>query len=566
MQNRGLHTLSRISLAIFLCALALTTTLSLASRIAHADPPLDSTAAPDAVLTWNTFLGSTAHDFSGGVARDSGGNVYVTGTSSASWGTPIRAFTGFNDDAFVAKLDPNGALLWSTFLGGSAVDHSAGVAVDSNGNVYVSGISGGTWGTPVRAFSGFNDDAFVAKLDTNGALLWNTFLGGDSPDHSRGIAVDASGNAHVAGISGGTWGTPVRAFSGLNDDSFAAKLDTNGALTWNTFLGGDGVDHSTDVGVHGNGTVVVSGISTGSWGTPVRAFSPGGNDDAYAAKLDANGALTWNTFLGGSGVDHSAGIAAGSDGNVYVSGISTGTWGAPIRPFTGFNDDAFAVKLGSDGALAWNTFLGSNSTDHGAGIAVDTGGNVYLSGISGGTWGTPVRPFTGFNDDAFAVKLDSGGTLVGNTFLGGGGIDHAAGIITNSSGDLYLAGQSTMKWGAPLRPHTGGFDAFAARIPDIISCAPKPEAPLPLKPGDGVNVSGPRVKLDWTDAACAETYQLTVREGSRSGLVVLKKGDLKKSKATIKAQLTPGVTYFWRVQAINSFGKRNSPWRSFTFQ
>jgi hypothetical protein len=129
-------------------------------------------------------------------------------------------------------------LTWNTFLGDNAggEDHGFGIAVDGSGNVYVAGWSEYTWGAPVRAFS-VTVDAFAAKLDSNGNLIWNTFLGGSGLDSARGIAVDGSGNVYVAGSSNATWGTPILGYTRARD-AFVAKLSSNGNLIWNTFLGG----------------------------------------------------------------------------------------------------------------------------------------------------------------------------------------------------------------------------------------------------------------------------------------------------------------------------------------
>lgn len=127
-------------------------------------------------LIWNTFLGGTGDDWSTAMASDSSGNVYVTGGGDDTWGSPIRPHSGGND-VLVARINKDGYLLWNTFLGGSAADGALAIAVDASGEVYVAGTSDMTWGSPVRAYSG-KGDAFVAKLSANGALLWNTFLGG----------------------------------------------------------------------------------------------------------------------------------------------------------------------------------------------------------------------------------------------------------------------------------------------------------------------------------------------------------------------------------------------------
>ncbi len=280
----------------------------------------------DPTLTWNTFLGAGAlnqNDYGQSIAVDGSGNVYVAGMSNVTWGSPVRAFStnGSFYDAFLAKLDSSGNLVWNTFLGGTGGDDYAyGVAVDGSGNAYVSGMSVATWGSPVRAFGGGSTDAFVAKVSSSGTLTWNTFLGGTSSEYGNGVAVDGSGNVYVAGSSytAATWGSPVRANSG-GDEAFAAKLNSSGALTWNTFLGSSGNDYGQGIAVDSSGNVYVAGYGNATWGTPVRAYSSG--NDGFAVKLSSSGALTWNTFLGGSGWDQANGVAVDGSGNVYVAGL-----------------------------------------------------------------------------------------------------------------------------------------------------------------------------------------------------------------------------------------------------
>lgn len=511
----------------------------------------------DPTLTWNTFLGGTGFDDGRGIAVDWSGNVYVTGFSEETWGTPVRPYVD-GSDAFVAKLDANGALKWNTFLGGSDGDNGYGIAVDSGGNVYVTGESSESWGSPIRLYTGFRD-AFVAKLDSDGTLIWNTFLGGDGGDVGVAVALDDNGNLYVGGKSFLSWGTPVRAFT-IGTDAFVAKLDSSGVLRWNSFLGGSGGDVGTGIAVDRSGNVYLAGDSTDTWGTPIRPYTSS-ILDAFAVKLDSAGALTWNTFLGGNDWDDGSGIAVDGSGNVYLAGVSTATWGNPIRAFT-FWGDGFTAKLDSNGALTWNTFLGGSGDDEGHGIAVDGSGNVYVSGYSSDIWGMPVRPYMGGND-AFAAKLDSSGVLTGNTFLGGSGSDGGGGIAVDGSGNVYIVGASSATWGNPVRPYTLDFDTFAAKIPYIISCAEGPDKPSLINPGNNKKAQGPKVKLDWSDTACATTYKVIVKQGSPTGTLAFKKGGLTHSQAKTTA-LTRGVTYYWRVLAINSFGKTKSLWFNFT--
>jgi hypothetical protein len=131
----------------------------------------------------------------------------ILGANAETGGSEVGFALGAYDLAQPLVIDPT--LLWNTFLGGSGTDVGRGIAVDGSGNAYVTGSSDATWGSPVRAYTA-GADAFAARLDSSGALLWNTFLGGSGDDVGYGIAVDGSGNAYVTGDSSATSGRPVR--------------------------------------------------------------------------------------------------------------------------------------------------------------------------------------------------------------------------------------------------------------------------------------------------------------------------------------------------------------------
>ena len=420
----------------------------------------------DEMLKWNTFMGSSGGDLGNGIAVDGSGNVYVAGTSGGTWGSPVTPVAGWLD-AFVAKFNSSGDLLWNTFLGGAVYDdYGQSIAVDGSGNVYVAGYSDATWGSPVNAYAGGNYDAFAAKLNSSGELQWNTFLGSSVADYGSGIAVDGSGNVYVTGDSRGTWGTPVNAYAGGNYDAFAVKLNNNGELQWNTFIGSSGTDYGRSIAVDGSGNVYATGKARYSWGSPVNAHA--GSTDAFAVKLNSSGELQWNTFMGSSSYisDDGTGISVDGGGNVYVSGISYDTWGSPVNAHAGW-DDAFAVKLNNSGERQWNTFLGSSDNDAGNDIAVDGSGNVFVVGESKATWGSPQNDFTGKDyRDAFTAKLNNSGELQWHTFMGGEDNDYGKSIVVDDDGIVYKAGTTYLyEWGNPINGHAGwGDDAFAAKL------------------------------------------------------------------------------------------------------
>ena len=331
---------------------------------------------------WNTFMGGSSTDWAKDIALDGNDNVYVVGLSYTAWGTPTNAYAG-GADAFVAKFNSDGDRQWNTFLGSASGDSGNDIAVDESGNVYVVGKSSASWGSPITLFAG-SEDAFVAKLDSDGVLLWLTFLGGSGADGGKGIALDESGNVYVSGSAGGTWGSPINPHTEQWYDPFVAKLDNSGVLLWHTFWGAGSLDSGEGIAVDGNSNVYIVGTCYATWVSPVDAYEGGG--DACAVKLNASGIRQWNTFLGSSDSDGGFDITVDKSANVYVTGYSHSSWGTPISPHGGPHNDAFVARLnGSDGVRQWNTFMGFSGISYGHSVAVDRIGNVFVTGDSSET-------------------------------------------------------------------------------------------------------------------------------------------------------------------------------------
>jgi hypothetical protein len=314
-----------------------------------------------------------------GIAVDSSGSAYVTGsTRSADFPTTVGAFqavhAGAWDNPFVTKLDPTGStLIYSTFLG-EGTGH--GIAVDTNGSAYITGNVQGPFPTTSGAVQRTSGGAFVTKLDPTGTtLIYSTLLGGSRSEGGEAIAVDADGNAYVTGytysanfpttpgafqpIFGGARNPPNR--FGPDPDAFVTKLNPTGsALVYSTYLGGSGTEFGRGIAVDANGNAYVTG-STGSINFPTTpgAFQPtwgGGPYDAFVTKLHSTGAvLVYSTYLGGVDADSGQGIALDANANAYVTG-STASKDFPITAGTFqpvFSDalnrypvpDAFVAKI-----------------------------------------------------------------------------------------------------------------------------------------------------------------------------------------------------------------------------
>jgi uncharacterized repeat protein (TIGR01451 family) len=327
----------------------------------------------------------------------------------------------------VTKLNASGsALVYSTYLGGSYYDYGQGIAVDASGNAYVTGGTGSTdfpTANPLQAAYGGNGDAFVAKLNAAGsALVYSTYLGGSGGEDGLGIAVDASGNAYVTGVTESTnfpTANPFQALYERGGDAFVAKLNAAGsALIYSTYLGGIDPDEGFGIGVDASGNAYVTGY-TGSTNFPTAnpLQAHGGNGDAFVAKLNpAGSALVYSTYLGGSNDDYGYGIAVDASGNAYVTGRTQSTNFPTANPvqaaYGGGQFDAFVAKLNAAGsALVYSTYLGGGDLDEGLGIAVDPSGNAY---VTGDTWSTnfptanPLQAANGGIADAFVARIGLG--------------------------------------------------------------------------------------------------------------------------------------------------------------
>lgn len=432
------------------------------------------TAHADPTLQWNTFLGSSVYDYGYSVATDSDSNVYVTGVSEATWGSPIRAYGGAGD-IFLAKVNSEGVYQWHTFLGTpNSNDIEPSLAIDSQGNIFITGTANQSWGSPLRPFAGFVD-VFVAKINSSGDLLWNTFLGGSGVERSRpyhSIGIDSNDNVIITG-TGNDWGTPIS--PNLNGtDVFVAKINNDGALLWHTFIG-EALFYEPCLSIDNAGTLYLAGHTTTSGGTPVSPFN--GNSDAIVVKLDGDGTYQWHTYLGSAAWNEEArSIATDDNGNSYIAGYSRGTWGTPINPHSGVNIDGFIAKLNSNGILQWNTFLGSTSGEEFVqSVSVATEEHIFIAGDSQATWGAPTTPFhdgpsSGWYD-GFIAELDKNGALQWNTFIGQTYEDKSRSIQAKGNGDILVAGFSTGgTWGSPVSAFVGWSDAFVVKLyEDIIS-------------------------------------------------------------------------------------------------
>ncbi|MBI2780064.1 MAG: SBBP repeat-containing protein [Gammaproteobacteria bacterium] len=458
----------------------------------------------DPVLSWSTYLGGNGNDSGNGIAVDTAGNAYITG-NTFSTNFPATGATSLSgvgvSDVFVTKLDNSGALVYSTYLGGSNIDEGRGIAVDTSGNAYV---TGNTLSNNFPTKSAFQttplggDNAFVTKLDNNGMLVYSTYLGGSGNDLGNGIAVDTLGNAYITGSTGSSDFPTAAPFQGTKGgtlaadfDAFITKLNSAGsALVYSTYLGGGRNDEGTSIAVDNAGNAYVTGFTMSATGDPASKSFPvttpafqasfAGGGDAFVTKLNAAGSvLAYSTYLGGSSGEQGTAIAVDASGGIYVTGTTRSTdfpvTSSAFQTRFGGNEDVFVTKLNASlTAPDYSTYLGGSDNDLGYGITVDGDGNAYMTGV---TWSptfptaNPTQPaFGGGLSDVFVTRLNAtGAALIYSTYLGGTGNDAGYGIAVNTSRAIYLTGTTPSTnfptTSSAFQSLPGGLDdAFATKI------------------------------------------------------------------------------------------------------
>jgi len=393
-------------------------------------------------LLWAVRAGGPQDIQASSIAVDATGNVYVTGyfLGTADFDprpSDIENLTAAQADVFVWKLSPAGAVVWAKRAGGSGFDSGSSLALDSAGDVYVTGQFIGTaefnfGGVSSPLISdGAAADVFLWKLDSAGVIRVIRQYGGPENDVGADIAIDAAGSVYLTGYFTGTVDfNPTGAAVNLTSNSaagdvFVLKL-SNFVTQWAKRAGGSSFDDGDSIDVDSTGNVYVTGNFQGpadftSNGNPVTLTSAG-QDEVFVWKLDSAGAGVWAKSAGSSGGDVGRSVVVDSSGNVYVTGIFTGTADfdrdGNSANLTAVGFDVFVWKLSSAGALVWARQARASDFSDGTSIDVDSSGNVYVAGSFGGNADFDPSANTSNltsagseSEDAFVWKLTSTGAV-----------------------------------------------------------------------------------------------------------------------------------------------------------
>ena len=472
----------------------------------------------DPILSYGGYLGGNGQDDGQGIAVDSTGAAYVTGSTYSTnfpgpGGTAGSLGPTTIQDAYVTKFNPAGsALIYSDYVGGGWTENGSGIAVDSSGDAFIAGTSAsynfpGPGGNAVKLGPGTpnssNFDFYVAKINPSGTAILNGTLIGGSGNESTSpgcLAIDSSGDAYLTGSTlspdfPGVSGSPTTLGPGTpsssKSEAVTIKLNASGtALLDSTLIGGTGQDYATALAVDASGDIYATGHTfssnfPGVSGSPVQ-IGPGtpssSYQEAFAVKLNPAGtALLNSTLIGGTAESDGNGIAIDGSGDAYTVGYTvannfpgaSGTAGKLGGGSDGSQGDGFVAKLNPAGtALIYGLYLGGTATDSADAVVLDGAGDAYVVGDSFATdfyTISALQSSSGGGEDAFAAEINpSGSGALFSTYLGGSGTDAAAGAALDAEGNLYVVGNTNSTnfptAGALQTANGGQYDAFVAKI------------------------------------------------------------------------------------------------------
>ena len=357
-----------------------------------------------ATVDWYVTFGYDDVDQGYSCAVDSNGNAYVAG------GTKIN---GGPNNATLIKYDQNGIYQWNLTWGGQFTDEAKSVCVDSLDNLYLAGK------TYSLGDDTINGDAFVAKFDTTGILIWNSTWGGSEFDYASDVYVDSYERVHLV--------CTTYSYGAGDADIAYLRYNSSGDLDSVLIWGGTSTETSAAIEEDSEHNFIISG-STSSFGSGIA--------DAFILFLDTAGNLLWNTTWGTNKLDRVYNLALDSNDNIYLAGWTY--YPSTFQATVGIYDISYClVKIDTDGNSLWSRLWGSSEyQDYGTGVAIDSNDNIYFvgEGLNGG-WGI---------DNVYMAKFTTDGVLASETTWGGGLYENPHSItIDKATDDIFVAGDSS---------------------------------------------------------------------------------------------------------------------------
>lgn len=391
-------------------------------------------------------IGGSSNDHGNAIAADGIGNYYIAGHYFGTLLLGNDEFTSAgNQDAYLAKLNAQGQVLWGYAFGGNGADEALGVASDAQGNCYVTGLLGSTnvsiSDQTISSSGGY--DVFVLKFDPNGVLLWSRIYGGNSNDIGRAIAVNNDGNISVSGSFQGIMNvgsTPLVSTALI--DAFAFQLDPDGNALWATAINGPNLVEARGLAVDHNGHTYISGDFLGGSVSAGEFSQLGqGSYDIFIVKINDEGTVLQLQVFGNTGADSAVALATDALGNLFMAGYFEGSvaFGEMATVTSNGNRDMVIVKFNHNGIALWAQNVGVSGNDIAYALDTDAQENCYFTGLFSGT--VQAGDFELSGGGTMVAKLNPNGEYLWALRFADPNVDNGGrGIVANDSGGLAIIG------------------------------------------------------------------------------------------------------------------------------
>jgi len=498
---------------------------------------------PSSNLIWGNYIGGPALDYQTSVCIDAADNVYVGGytfsSSNIATSAVYQTTLSGSFDSYLVKTDASGNMLWGTYFGGTSVDVVYSLGVDAAGNIYAGGDTFSTSniassGAHQPIYGGGVDDCMLFKFSPAGQRLWSTYYGGLEHDIIGSLTIDNNGDVIITGHTDSNNAiATLGAYStvyGTGYDVFVTKFNSTGALQWGTYYGDTGIDEGWGIDCDETDFIYVTGFTSSlfgiSSGTPHQGTYGGGFNDAFIAKFNPSGTnLVWGTYFGDNGDDAATSLKYDQMGKIIITGNTNSTVNiasaASHQSVLASAEDGYLTAFNLNGVQQWGTYFGGEEADYVNHLFIDSDHQLLFCGqtASSGSISTngAFQPSISaqYIYDAFFAKFNNSGTQLLGSYFGGPESETSKGIVVDSQGKVYLAGESTSSVNiasaaSTYSVYSGDQDAFLAKfcINSIIPLTPVTNATICLN--DTIIISAPVGCISYSWNTSANTHSILV--------------------------------------------------------
>ena len=349
-------------------------------------------------------------------------------------------------------MSTNAIKAWTKLLGTSGYEIAHALTTGLDGSIYVSGYT--TAALDGQAYSGGGSDAFLTKYSADGTKAWTKLLGTSSTDQANALTTGLDGSIYVSGYTSGALDGQTNSGS---YDAFLTKYSADGTKAWTKLLGTSSTDQAKALTTGLDGSIFVSGDTFGALDGQTKS----GSHDVFLTKYSADGTKAWTKLLGTSGSDQAYALTTGLDGSIYVSGY-TDTEGALDGQTNSGLQDVFLTKYSADGTKAWTKLLGSSGNEYATSLTTGLDGSIYVSGV---TFGALDGQINSGGNDGFLTKYSTDGTKAWTKLLGTSSTDWAFALTTGLDGSIYLSGYT--EGALDGQTNSGSYDAFLTKYGQV---------------------------------------------------------------------------------------------------